>query len=91
MESMGIYKNESMESMGSVVFSSILLLIISGKHGKHGKKAWKSIGNHGKAWRNYKRGLLVQTTTFLPLITNPIINLSIIYLTMIFLLKDALV
>ena len=46
MESMGsmeIYKNESMESMGSMVFSSILLLIISrkhGKHGKHGKIAW---------------------------------------------------
>ena len=36
MESMGIYKNESMESMGSMVFSSILLLIISRKHGKHG-------------------------------------------------------
>ena len=32
MESMGIYKNESMQRM---VFSSILLLIISGKHGKH--------------------------------------------------------
>ena len=31
MESMGIYKNES---MGSMVFSSILLLIISRKHGK---------------------------------------------------------
>ena len=36
MESMGIYKNGS---MGSMVFSSILLLIISRKHGKHGKKA----------------------------------------------------
>ena len=34
--SMGIYKNES---MGSMIFSSILLLIISRKHGKHGK-AW---------------------------------------------------
>ena len=47
MESMGIYKNESMESMGSMVFSSILLLIISrkhGKHGKHGKIAWESMG-----------------------------------------------
>ena len=33
MESMGIYKNESMESRGSIVFSSILLLIISRKHG----------------------------------------------------------
>ena len=31
MESMGIYKNES---MGSMVFSSILLLIIYRKHGK---------------------------------------------------------
>ena len=31
MESMGISKNES---MGSMVFSSILLLIISRKHGK---------------------------------------------------------
>ena len=44
MGSMGIYKNESMESM---VFSSILLLIISrkhGKHGKHGKIAWESMG-----------------------------------------------
>ena len=40
MESMGIYKNESMES---VVFSSILLLKISRKHGKHGKKH----GKHG--------------------------------------------
>ena len=39
MESMGIYKNES---MGSMVFSSILLLIIFRKHGKHGKKAWKA-------------------------------------------------
>ena len=38
MESMGIYKNESMESM---VFSSILPLIISRKHGRHGKKAWQ--------------------------------------------------
>ena len=36
MESMESYKNES---MGSMVFSSILLLIISRKHGKHGK-AW---------------------------------------------------
>ena len=46
MGSMGIYKNESMESMGSMVFSSILLLIISRKHGKHGKhgKAWESMG-----------------------------------------------
>ena len=47
MESMGsmrIYRNESMESMGSMVFSSIFLLIISRKHGKHGKKAWKSMG-----------------------------------------------
>ena len=46
MESMGIYKNEIMESMGSMVFSSILLLIISRKHGKHGKhgKAWESMG-----------------------------------------------
>ena len=33
--SMGIYKNE----MGSMVFSSILLKIISRKHGKH-RKAW---------------------------------------------------
>ena len=33
MESMGIYKNER---MGSMVFSSILLLIISRKHEKHG-------------------------------------------------------
>ena len=53
MESMGIYKNESMGSMGSMgsmVFSSILLLIISrkhGKHGKHGKIAWESMGKHG--------------------------------------------
>ena len=37
MESMGIYKNESMESVGSMVFSGILLLIISRMHGKHGK------------------------------------------------------
>ena len=42
MESIGICKNESMESMGSIVFSSILLLMISKKHGKHGKKAWKA-------------------------------------------------
>ena len=41
MGSMGIYKNESMESMG---FSSILLLIISRKHGKHGKIALESMG-----------------------------------------------
>ena len=44
MGSTGIYKNES---MGSMVFSSILLLIISrkhGKHGKHGKIAWESMG-----------------------------------------------
>ena len=41
MGSMGIYKNES---MGSMVFSSILLLIISRKHGKHGKIAWESMG-----------------------------------------------
>ena len=47
MKSMGIYKNESMETMGSIVFSSILLLIISRKHGKHGKKAWKA---WEKAW-----------------------------------------
>ena len=49
MESMGIYKNESMESMGSIIFSGILLLIISRKyrnHGKHGRKH----GKHGKAW-----------------------------------------
>ena len=38
MESMGIYKNER---MGSMVFSSILLLIIS--------------RNHGKAWNLCKR------------------------------------
>ena len=45
MVSMGIYKNESMESM---VFSGILLLIISRKHGKHGRKAWEeSIEKHG--------------------------------------------
>ena len=44
MGSMGIYKNESMESMGSMVFSSVLLLIISRKHGKHGKIAWESMG-----------------------------------------------
>ena len=34
-----------METMGSMVFSSILLLIISRKHGKHGKhrkQAWKA-------------------------------------------------
>ena len=37
MESMGIYKNES---MGSMVFSSILLLIIFRKHGKKAWKAW---------------------------------------------------
>ena len=50
-KSMGIYKNES---MGRMVFSSILLLIILRKHGKHGKKAWKaweesmeSMGKHG--------------------------------------------
>ena len=33
--------------MGSMVFSSILLLIISrkhGKHGNHGKIAWESMG-----------------------------------------------
>ena len=45
IEGMGIYKNESMKSMVSMVFSSILLLITSrkhGKHGKHGKKAWKA-------------------------------------------------
>ena len=44
MGSMGIYKNES---MGSMVFSSMLLLIISrkhGKHGKHGKIAWEIMG-----------------------------------------------
>ena len=41
MGSMGIYKNES---MGSMVFSSILLLIISRKHGKI---AWESMGEHG--------------------------------------------
>ena len=41
MGSMGIYKNES---MGSMVFSSILLLIISRKHGKI---AWESMGKHG--------------------------------------------
>ena len=40
MESMIIYKNESMESM---VFLSILLSVIFRKHGKHGKIAWKSI------------------------------------------------
>ena len=39
MESIGIYKNES---MGSMMFSSVLLLIISRKHRKHGKKAWKA-------------------------------------------------
>ena len=44
MESMGIYKNKSMESMGSMVFSNTLLLIISRKHEKHGKKAWESMG-----------------------------------------------
>ena len=33
MKSMGIYKNESMETMRSMVFSSILLLIISRKNG----------------------------------------------------------
>ena len=46
---------ESMGSMGSMVFSSILLLIISrkhGKHGKHGKIAWESMGKHGKAWES---------------------------------------
>ena len=49
MGSMGIYKNERMESIGSMVFSSILLLIISRKHrkhGKHGKIAWESMGKH---------------------------------------------
>ena len=40
----GNLQNESMESMGIMVFSSILLLIISRKHGKHGKKAWESMG-----------------------------------------------
>ena len=41
--------------------------------------------------RQYKKRVLGQTTTFLPLITNPIIFLSIIYITLIYLLKDALV
>ena len=41
MGSMGIYENES---MGSMVFSSILLLIISRKHGKKAWKAWESTG-----------------------------------------------
>ena len=35
MESMGIYKNESMESMGSMVFSIVLLL-------NNIQKAWKA-------------------------------------------------
>ena len=43
------------------------------------------------ALREYKKWVLGQTTTFLPLITNPIIFLSIIYITLIYLLKDALV
>ena len=51
IESMGIYKNES---IGSMVFSSILLLIISRKHGKQGKEAWKaregSMESMGKHW-----------------------------------------
>ena len=53
MESMGIYKNESMESMGSMVFSSILLQIISKKHGKHGKhgESMGSMESMGKAWK----------------------------------------
>ena len=34
MGGMGICENENMESIGSMVFSSILLSIISGKHGK---------------------------------------------------------
>ena len=36
--------HESMESMGSTVFSSILLSIISKKHGKI---AWERMGKHG--------------------------------------------
>ena len=50
MESMGIYKNGSRESMGSMVFSSILLSMIHRqheKHGKHGKIAWERMGKHG--------------------------------------------
>ena len=52
-----------MESMGSMVFSSILLLIISrkhGKHGKHGKIAWEAWENMGFMQINlYPSGSLV--------------------------------
>ena len=41
MEGIGIYKNKS---MGSMVFSSILLLIICRKHEKHGKYGKKAMG-----------------------------------------------
>ena len=41
--------------------------------------------------REYKKRVLGRTKSFLPLITNPIIFLSIIYITLIYLLKDALV
>ena len=39
MENHGKHRNFQKESMGSMVFYSTLLLIISRKHGKHGK-AW---------------------------------------------------
>ena len=44
MENHGKHGNLQNESMGSMVFSSILLLIISRKHGKKALKAWESMG-----------------------------------------------
>ena len=49
-----------MESMGSMVFSSILLLIISRKHGKHGKHGKIALESKGFMQINlYPSGSLV--------------------------------
>ena len=55
MESMGIYKNESMEGIGTMVFSSISVLIISRKHGKHGIYANEliSLWFPGSSWLSW--------------------------------------
>ena len=47
MESMGIYKNESMAIKAWYFLVTILLSILSRKHGKHGKIALERMGMHG--------------------------------------------
>ena len=64
MGSIGIYKNESMESMGSMVFSIILLL-------NNIQKAWKTMESMGcmGIYKNESMGSMVFSSILLLIYT----------------------